>query len=423
MRAVVSGLLLMTACGGADPPAPVSVKVLSAARDGAPDLAASVLFLDADGVVIERVATDAQGEAEATLASGGQVLVVHGEVVDRPLHVRVVRGVEPGDRLTIGLPAWGYDTERPGRTWQLRVPTLAGATAPPRAAAACQFFDVDGEGGVVTLRDVADVCHGATVPVLARGAVATDDVRYFYAPAVPFSSGVNEVPGTWQPAAQAKVVVTALPGGADSFVNRLVAIDRYGTTFGLGLVGSQPVPAPRIEAAFWVPDGLGEQSVVLAGYGLPSSVRELVIAPPGTGEVSIDFTTTGVPQVSAPVIANSVVRWTETPGVADLRVTAVTANFGGARSTRFDVIDDGTTSSVELPRLPDDLSGFDPHQTEPDVIRGTPIYVDVDTIADYDQARAANAALALDPQTLLLQAGGAHRLRMSLDGSKAPFAP
>jgi len=90
------------------PPAPdatargtVTVTVLDPSGSGAPAVGANVVFLDPDGTLVKRAATDTAGKAEADVLPGGSVTSV--TLQSTAYQIQTVLAVEPGDDLILGV--------------------------------------------------------------------------------------------------------------------------------------------------------------------------------------------------------------------------------------------------------------------------------------------------------------------------------
>ena len=406
-------------------PGPVHVTVLSTMRDGAIDTTAIVLFADRDGVLIESKVVDGNGEATATMAPGGEVTVLHGGGNGPTFRATVIRGVEPGDDLVVGRRLAPSAPNGPIQFRRVQWPLIAGQTASYRVIAGCGSGEGIGDFGIAGMT-MLDRCHGATLPIMVTAHISDDDVRFLFVPDAPFGTPGNDLislSGTWQPMTRAGVDVTGIPPSTTSYYfGRSLLFDGYGNGTGAGVFGGGHPPS--LSERFWVPAGVGVLGHAFATYRSDdgANTSERVLVPPTTATVAIDFAAAPLPRVMTPVsVSPTELTWTEQPGTgADLRVTqlfgTIAAPNGGNYFLRFEIVDDGTASTVALPHLPAAYAAFDPRLVDRSDLSGTPTYVSVDTIDGYDAARPGNAAYARDPVEVLTAAGKPQRLRCSFNG-------
>jgi hypothetical protein len=79
----------------------VTVTVLDPSGTGAPAVGANVVFLDPDGTLVKRVATDTAGKAQADVLPGGNVTSV--TLQSTAYQIQTVLAIQPGDDLILGV--------------------------------------------------------------------------------------------------------------------------------------------------------------------------------------------------------------------------------------------------------------------------------------------------------------------------------
>lgn len=424
LRAALLGLAL-AACTGGDP-TQVRVHARSFTGDGAPDLAAQVLFYDPGGALLARSGVDASGDAAAELPAGAQVVVVQTPVAGAT-RLTVIRGVQPGDVLEVGLrafvPAPGHRTQV-----QVTVPPMAGPPGRLTLFGACAAASGDG-GGALTL-DALDACRADTVPMLAVLDAGPSGVFHRFDPAVPVNEGTATLQGTWAQGPRTPLTVH-IPAelGPQSFVaSRAVILDAHGTM--AWEPDQRPPIAATTEVAFALPPQLGVQALASASlrWSLGWGLVEAATSRPADRALTIDFADRPLRLVTSPVAIGDVgLTWTEsaTGGAGDARVTTLFSALVGSSppAVRFDLVDDGVQPSVPLPDLPDDLASLDPRRDPAAGWTGAAMYLDVGSLDGYDAARGDAFAWAHQPDAMLRASGTGERVRRSINWDGAPIAP
>src|SRR4029077_8100117 len=103
----------------------VRVTVLDPSGTGAPAVGANVVFLDPDGMLVKRVATDTSGKANADVLPGASVTSI-ALINTTQYQLQTVLGVKPGDDLVLGSKT--ADSSTAG-TFTVTYPALSGATS------------------------------------------------------------------------------------------------------------------------------------------------------------------------------------------------------------------------------------------------------------------------------------------------------
>lgn len=114
-------VFLCVGCGSvsngqlADAPAPdtvtrgtVHVTVLDPGGTGAPAVGANVVFVDPDGTLVKRVATDSAGKADADVLPGASVTSI--ALINTTYQIQTILVVQPGDNLVLGTKSGDFTT-------------------------------------------------------------------------------------------------------------------------------------------------------------------------------------------------------------------------------------------------------------------------------------------------------------------------
>jgi hypothetical protein len=102
----------------------VKATVLDPGGTGAPAVGATVVFLDPDGTLVKRIATDAMGKANADLLPGGSVTSI--ALINNSSQIQTVLAVKPGDDLVLGIRNTDFTA---AGTFTVNYPTFAGAAS------------------------------------------------------------------------------------------------------------------------------------------------------------------------------------------------------------------------------------------------------------------------------------------------------
>lgn len=397
--------------GDGAPPEPVSVVVLTALGDGAPDSAAKVVFQDPDGAVVLDSGVDAMGRAQAMLPRGGTVSAIR--ITDTPdqltASITTTTGVSPGDALTFGQQASATITNQGGQT------TMTANFSQAANANGYTFFTPC--GSVRTSSTVAsatlgfrDSCHGATFDLL--GTTLAGDPRvpmFLFVKDVTYqSSGTFNIAALFAPMASFTIQMTNVPEPVSSInASRASMIENLpATSAGVDAVGDPP--AGTISLATPFPQGVGTRSELSIRLGRQADTaifqrHEVHTAALGTS-ATVDLSQLQLPWISVPAATATGATWNVVaPGDPPdgMMLTWRGQWNDGTRpvSIAWSVVGPATTAGVTLPRLPAPYAAIDPGQQTVAVtpLTGTLYLVDYDNLTGYDQFRPLAETLVVPP--------------------------
>lgn len=382
----------------------VQLTVLSTAFDGQSDTGAIAVFQDPSGATIADGLVDAAGRAQADLPAGGSITVIRvvdSSATERDVAMTTIRGVKPGDQITVGT------TESP--THFTGGSSMMTASFTPIAANySYEFYTtcggVGGSGGTAQLAFV-DGCHGATFDLLSVATSTTDppDVRYVYQTGLTYAAnGSVTVPPSWTVAASFTATLTNVP-------NNLSDLELTHTTL-LGKIAAAPittgVTAPSagvVAATTSYPPDIGTGAIAtLALHNTNASgfqtleARSTAVA----ATLGIDLAQQALPWlVGAPTGTLTGASWDQLEGGApDVRLVTWNGHWtDGARTVFLNwTLEDGEhATSIALPALPAKYAAYDPGKASGVVVgRPSVLYLDYDALDGYDAARRYGPNLA-----------------------------
>ncbi|HEX3760179.1 MAG TPA: hypothetical protein VHW23_15790 [Kofleriaceae bacterium] len=375
----------------------VQLTVLSTAFDGQPDTGAIAVFQDPSGATIAGGLVDAAGHAQADLPAGGSITVIR--VVDssdteRDVAMTTIRGVRPGDPITVG-------TTRSPAYYTGGSSTMTASFTPIGANYSYAFYTAcggtGGSGGTTQLAFI-DGCHGATFDLLAVATSTTDppDVRYVYQTDLAYlANGSVTVPNTWTEASTFTATLNNVPAN-------LGDLELTHTTL-LGKIGAAPItagvtaPSPGVVAAITsYPPGVGAGAIAALALhdNNASGFQTLEVRTPAVAAtLGIDLAQQALPWlVGAPVGTLTGASWDQLEGgTPDVRLVTWNGHWtDGARTVFVNwTLEDGEhATSVTLPALPAMYAAYDPGKAAGVVVgRPSVLYLDYDALDGYDAAR------------------------------------
>ncbi|HEX8114190.1 MAG TPA: hypothetical protein VF516_40955 [Kofleriaceae bacterium] len=383
--------------GGGTGTTRVQLTVLSTVLDGQPDTGAIAVFQDPSGTMVGDGLVDAAGHAQADMPAGGSITVIR--VVDpsdtaRDVAMTTIRGVQPGDSITVG------STASPA-AFTGGSSTMTASFTPFAANYTYMFYTtcggVGGSGGTTQLAFV-DGCHGATFDLLSVATSTTDppDVRYIYQTGLTYAAnGAVTVPNTWSSMASFTATLTNVPGN-------LSDLELTHATL-LGKIAAAPVttgvtsPSAGVVAATTsYPPAVGNGAITtLALHNSNASgfqtleVRTQTVA----ATLGIDLAQQALPWlVGAPTGTLTGASWDQLEGGApDVRLVTWNGHWTDGVRTVFVswTFEDGEhTTSIALPALPAKYAAYDPGKASGVVVaRPAVTYLDYDALDGYDAAR------------------------------------
>ncbi len=376
----------------------VQLTVLSTSLDGQPDTGAIAVFQDPSGAAIADGLVDAAGRAQADMPAGGSITVIR--VVDpssteRDVAMTTIRGVQPGDQITVGSTA--SPASFTGGS------SMMTASFTPFAANYTYMFyttcgGVGGSGSSVQLPFV-DSCHGASFDLLSVATSTTDppDVRYIYQTGLTYAAnGSVTVPDSWSSMASFTATLTNVPAN-------LADVGLTHATL-LGKISAAPVsnsvtqPSPGVVAEMTsYPPSVGNGALVsLVMHNTNASgfqtvdVRTQAVA----ATLGIDLAQQALPWlVGTPTGTLTGASWDQLEGGApDVRLVTWSGHWtDGARTVFVNwTLEDGEhATSVALPALPAKYAAYDPGKASGVTVSPPPSvrYLDYDVLDGYDAAR------------------------------------
>ncbi len=369
---------------------PITVTALSMASDGLPDAAAIGIFVGPDGIEHESTA-DATGHLSGVLPQGGTLTVIHGGSTGTSALITVVRGVRPGDALTVGRPLRAFFTGPDDVTMQITVPAVSGGATSYEIKSVSHSQGVT--PGVASSFGFPPGAHGATASLLAIATVSASDHRYIHEPALPVSNGgAATLTGTWQTMASADVSAIVPAGWTTGAMFRGIVVDR-----GVSETMRQSITGGATTATVTAPTPVGAGLAAVAGASVTFADGNSigVLRQDAASTQNMALTIAAMPVFTTkPAYANNAVTWTEAhAGSPDARVMVGIVSYaksgGGMVVTQLFLVDDGATPNIPMPALPARFNTTG--------VMGTPsvgvYYADVDTLAGYDAARPYTSLL------------------------------
>jgi hypothetical protein len=388
-------------------PASVKVTALTYAGDGRPDPAARIIFQDVEGTVMFEGPVDAMGKLEAMLPSGGTVTKVN-IVADTPTSLRAdvttIMGVQPGDELTLGLPARPTITNAGGQT------TMSANFTPIPGATDYLFFTTCGltvadDTSPVTL-NFRDSCHGPTfdlVMVVSGGTLVTP--RFISLRNINHQNGQSfTMPGIYSTMGSFTVSSKNVPAEISSLLVTHASLLEHTTVAAQTVVVGDP-PAGTLSSVVPFATGVGSRSEVSLLFSRPDAVgfqqHSLHTATPQTG-VEVDFNRQRMPWLSNIRVMPTGITWTtieegEVPDGMMIVWNGEWIEGGRTTSVEWRIAYPGSTSGLPLPRLPTTYTALDPRAQTVPVIpkRGTVVAVDYDIVTGYAEFRRQPEVLVM----------------------------
>jgi|JI10StandDraft_1071094.scaffolds.fasta_scaffold11255_7 hypothetical protein len=350
-------------CVGDTPDPMVTVQVLDTAgpRAGVP-----VYFLDGLGAQVAMAATDASGQAHATMPSGGSVTAVMTDTSFGD-HLATALGVLPGDTIYMRAPGGGTDmlidltVPANGTNGHYMVDTTCGSADVLTEVGTTATFQVQlvGCGATTDFKISADNGDGGPISTFIATNVAVSDAAAVtltgtYAADVAVTQSYSNLPPT-----------VSFVSGERAVIGTRGAM--WATGFGLDVVGgaaSGTLDVPVLGAT-----GPALVAITTVNRNLGPS-RSQVFAHPADGDYTLDATGALLPAFVAAAefdIATHTLAWTEDPAgpTADLTFASLQVNRSLLKqSWTWDVVAPHAATAVVLPALPGAAADFNPVATD-----------------------------------------------------------
>jgi hypothetical protein len=390
-----------------DPAAPVTVTVLATTGNGAPDLAAKVLFQDPDGAVVSDTAVDAMGHAQAMLPRGGTVSAIRitADPINLAASITTTLGVKPGDNLTFGLKPYATSNNQGGATMMTATFPLASGAASYRFYTPCGLSPAATSPVTLNFRDS---CHGAMFDLLATTSAGAPPVPMFlFISNVSYQGGGSfAVASPFNPMASFTVNMTNIPDPVSSInVSRTTLLNN--TPAGSTSASVQGDPAGTASAVLPFPQGVGTRSELSITMGRDDATivqrHEAHTAALGTS-ATVDLGQQKLPWFTN--LAQTATGATWTMVAAGDPPDGMMVNWSGGWNDGMRpvaiswlVAQPAAMTGMTLPRLPAAYAMIDPGQqtvaVQPSSV--TMYMADYDNVAGYDQLRQMPETLLTSP--------------------------
>jgi hypothetical protein len=365
-----------------------------------------VVFQNAAGEVVQKLSTNAIGQATALVHIGDQVSVTRDTNFGTK-QVTTFVGVKPGDQLIAGNPREHARSNEPYGTLNFFVIPLSNASSYAVSTVCEDSITTDAQG--LASVSLFDSCHdpNGNIPVLALAFDAQlHALNYALRPSVPqggvgtYTMDASEWRSDFASTAISIVNTPTTNEGTRPFPNWLVQTAGREQQQFIPTIAGDPQPGDNINATALYPKGLGAAFVhTVETYGSIGTVstyrliagRKRTTAP---ASVSIDANDL-LPQVSAREVVGSgdaarpQLTWSfesALDGVDGLIVQLAWDANGGTLFQEWIVIAPPGTTQLKLPALPDSLAGFRP-SVDSSLHIPNVVAVDLSSTSGYDAFR------------------------------------
>lgn len=328
------------------PDAPWSGNVVVHVRrfqfDGLPDPTAIVFHADATGALRATETTGPDGLVELTVTAGDSVTVRQGPLGG---NLVTVAGVEPGDELWFGPPAFVQAGQMvvtvpphpDGGEYEIRGPCIVPDSNPSTD---------------VVVRWYPGCPDTRTVIAVALGVGANGEDAYFTAPLTVAGGGTDTITGTWSGPVDVSLTLQNVPTDAVVNIGGALMSGEYTTTYDGFERGTQ------LQTIAWQrPATLNDGTLFSIVFAEEGRFEVLKLLPPGTATIDL---TQRVPTITD-VSTSSGIAWTVSaadPIDAFVLYTAEVGSKGQALSSWTFILPPEARSLVR-PQIPDPLdTGF-----------------------------------------------------------------
>jgi hypothetical protein len=370
----------------------VRVTVLEPGGTGSPAVGATVVFLDPDGTLVKRGATDTAGKADADVLPGASVTSI-ALFNTTQYQLQTVLGVKPGDNLVLGSK--NADSTTAG-DFTVAYPVAAGATT----------YEIVSPCGRIAFPAPAAGGPPAAATITISNSCKRDPMEL-----IVIAENANGLLGSI-----AKTGVAFVPGGSTTITGSYVAPRNVTVAY----TNINPI-ITNLSMDRWIPDDFGFDSnqamatpgtsVTMNVTGPQASSGQIVTQVNGSAG-QLQMVRQMIPGNAATYgldIAATLLPWINTPTydpanrklVVPLDTTGTSAAkpdiFAiGARYARVDASNVTTTftwtlfgpeaTDIVLPALPADLAAIAPGAADTVTITGAAM-LDADSVSGYDALR------------------------------------
>ncbi|HUQ00991.1 MAG TPA: hypothetical protein VM261_00790 [Kofleriaceae bacterium] len=310
--------------------------------DGLPDPTAIVFHADATGALRATETTGPDGLVELTVTAGDSVTVRQGPLGG---NLVTVAGVEPGDELWFGPPAFVQAGQMvvtvpphpDGGEYEIRGPCIVPDSNPSTD---------------VVVRWYPGCPDTRTVIAVALGVGANGEDAYFTAPLTVAGGGTDTITGTWSGPVDVSLTLQNVPTDAVVNIGGALMSGEYTTTYDGFERGTQ------LQTIAWQrPATLNDGTLFSIVFAEEGRFEVLKLLPPGTATIDL---TQRVPTITD-VSTSSGIAWTVSaadPIDAFVLYTAEVGSKGQALSSWTFILPPEARSLVR-PQIPDPLdTGF-----------------------------------------------------------------
>jgi hypothetical protein len=369
----------------------VRVTVLDPSGSGAPAVGANVVFLDPDGTLVKRVASDTAGKAEADVLPGASVTSI--VFVNTQYRLLTVLGAKPGDDLVLGTRNGDGST---AGTFTVNYPALAGATSYGISSpCGATFFSAPAAGGPPAPAQLTlfNSCKLDTMEIVVVPQGANGPLTSIAKPGVAFlAGGTTTISGNYQ----GLRTLTASYTNINPIITGLNM--SRGIPDGFGFVDTQSMTSPGATLALSStgPQASTGQLLTVVGTATGSSQRVRQSISGTAATYGLDLGATLLPWIGSPTYdaaSRKLVVPTDTTGTSAAKPDLFRIIASYARTDANNV----TTSfnwtlfgpdatDIVLPVLPPELGNIAPTATDTVTVTSAQMF-DADSVTSYDQIR------------------------------------
>lgn len=369
----------------------VRVTVLDPSGSGAPAVGANVVFLDPDGTLVKRAATDTSGKAEADVLPGASVTSVI--LVNTQYQLFTVLGAKPGDDLVLGNKA--ADGSVAG-TFTVTYPALAGATSyvvtsPCNATS----FPAPAAGGPPAPAQITlfNSCKLDTMEIVVVPQGANGSLNSIAKPGVSFmAGGSTTITGNYQ----GLRTVTASYTNINPIITNLDMARGIPDAFGFVDTQSMASPGSAVALSVTGPQASSGQFLTQVGTATGSiqRVRQTISGTAAT--YGLDVGATLLPWLGSPsydAASGKLLVPTDTTGTSTAKpdLFRIVASYRRTDNNNVTTVFTWTlfgpeATDIVLPTLPPELGNISPTATDTVAVTSAQMF-DADSVTSYDQIR------------------------------------
>lgn len=329
-------------------PTKVSVEVFTSAGTRTPDPTATAIFLDGTGSVVLDTTVNSFGQAEASLPSGGSLIVIQD--YDSIAHVRMYRGLVNGNHVEIN-PGSTTKTLMLARFTQPTDPIIEMAVSCGADHGVAQT-DIDAR-----YLEFSEQCRASTFDLMTFAKTSSNvRTQFVWQTGLPYVANGNVAAGTnWLPMGTNHVTLTNVPAGLSSY-----------SLASSVLVGATPY---EMDGAFETSPAAGTHNYTLeypagggrgpyvqiqnGGIDLLNGESRVAAGTSASNDLTIDFAALPVAKPTVVQQSETGLSWTQAGSTATVREWFWLGVLSSGQRVQWNVIEpfDGQ-ASVTLPAMP-----------------------------------------------------------------------